>query len=77
MKYIFQKISVKLLFFYYFIFEKKSDLAKLVKLKKNEGTKFENKIIFQISYQMLNGLEFLHKNRIIHRDIKPAYNIHS
>lgn len=37
----------------------------------SNGAKYSNDIIFEILYNASRGLEFLHKNNILHLDIKP------
>ena len=45
-----------------------SDLKRLLKNNKNKG--FEKKIYKSLLYQLLKGFEFIHKKKIIHRDLK-------
>ena len=40
--------------------------------KKKSGTNFNEKTVQYILKQVLNGLSCLHRNKIIHHDIKPA-----
>ena len=37
--------------------------------------KFPSKQIYEWSCEMIEGMYYLHSNRIIHRDIKPSYII--
>ena len=36
------------------------------------GEGFEEQVIWKVTYELLTGLKGLHKNNIIHRDIKSA-----
>jgi len=36
------------------------------------NTKFSNELILKWAQEMILGIEFLHRHKIIHRDIKPA-----
>lgn len=50
---------------------------KKVRLKERRHTNhpFDRDTIFLWSKEMLLGLNFLHEHLIIHRDIKPAYEL--
>lgn len=46
------------------------DLYSLIKHYKRHNKHFDEFDIWRIAFDILNGLEYLHKNNIIHRDIK-------
>ena len=55
-------------------FAEGGDLANRIKLAKNKGYKFSEPQIWKWFMQICQGLEFIHANKIIHRDLK-AQNI--
>jgi len=46
-------------------------------LRQHLGERMPMPAAKQLSSQFLEGLNFMHKNRIAHRDIKPEVLIHS
>jgi serine/threonine protein kinase len=43
--------------------------------KKNLKENFDDKLIFKWIKELIYGLNYLHKNHVIHRDIKPEYTL--
>lgn len=57
-----------------FILKKKNgDLETKIKEKNFESAKFEKNLILKWSSEMISGVDFLHKNGIIHYDIEAKY----
>lgn len=48
------------------------DISSKIKQNKKSDLSFEESTIWSILIQILQGLKFLHKNKVIHRDLKSA-----
>lgn len=53
-------------------YAKKGDLSKIIKRNKVKGTLLSEKIIKKYLFELCLAVEYLHKNNVIHRDIKAA-----
>lgn len=44
----------------------------MIKRKGEKNQKFNENFVWQVAHDLLKALKTLHKNKIIHRDIKPG-----
>ena len=56
------------------IYKKEGDLACKIKYNKENETNFTMESVYDWTCDLINGIQFLHFNKWIHRDIKPGYN---
>lgn len=54
-------------------FKKAGNLVQQIKERIKNNQEFEIALIWRWISEIIKGLDFLHSNRIIHRDIKPEY----
>ena len=47
------------------------DLGKMVRSMRKSGTSFSEQQVRDIMYQLVIGVEYIHKNGFFHRDLKP------
>ena len=58
----------------YFMMElQNGNLNNRIKEKKESGSKFETDLILVWLKKIMNGINFLHKNKIIHYGIDPKF----
>ena len=50
-------------------------MAKRIKEQKEENKMFTMDTVYLWAKEMIYGIDFLHTNDIIHRDIKPGYHL--
>jgi serine/threonine protein kinase, bacterial len=64
--------------YFYLVFEYCNGGSIEIKIKEkiNTKTKFSYEIILKWTKEIISGIEYLHCQNIIHRDIKPAYTIY-
>ena len=74
MEYIYSFYLLILCFYVHFVFDEKDDrlLENILEEYKKVKNSINNEDIQTWAVQMLKGLDFLHKNSIIHRAIKPT-----
>ena len=67
----FLKISIFDFLYYFQLIIKDGDLDQLIQVYIKSKKRIDDLKILFYSQQILEGLEFVHKNHKIHRDIKP------
>ena len=53
------------------LFEGQS-LSEIINIKNKTNEKFKEELIISIMKNILQGLNYIHSSKIIHRDIKPG-----
>jgi len=59
-------------YFINFINKKEGDLACKIKYNKENDINFTIESVYDWTCDLINGIQFLHFNKWIHRDIKPG-----
>ena len=57
----------------FIFYNQNGDLKKVINDKKNSKSEFTKEEIVYFSRDILKGLEYLHSNNMVHRDLKPGY----
>ena len=63
----------KILKIYFYLKIKGGSLGERIRNKIKTESKFDDEQIFKWIKELINGLYYLRKNNVIHRDIKPEY----
>lgn len=71
MKYVLNSNNTHLIFIKYY-FQKGGDLANRITKKKNLNSKLDSNLIFKWTCELIRGIDYLHRNDIMHRNINPT-----